>query len=278
MAHDREITMQLEDNPMRLIKIFVSLATVTILAAAVQADTAGNVSIRSVVGAVVIVRGGSPHRAKIRDYIQNGDLIRAADNSFLELDTGRGGIVTVRGPRAFRADLSQLRVRMDSGGALYSLYRNFSRNVQHRPPMTIVAAVRSREGVAEARKVRRDFEDALTFINSHKDDDAWRILSRITGSPYLTSVSKEQVKYYRAEILFREEKYAEALPVFDELSGSTIEGFPYREDSHARAILCAEHAGRYARMGELAREYLVRYTESGRYGDAVKELAGSEGK
>ena len=263
---------------MRLFRYFASLAAVTLLAGTVQADIDGNVSIRGVVGAVAIVREGSARQAKIRDVIRNGDVIRAADNSLLELDTGKGRIVTVRGPKSFRADLSRLQARMDSGGALYSLYRNFSRNVQHRPPMTIVAAVRSREAVAEARKVRRDFEDALAFYNSQKDADAWLIFSRIGGSPYLTALSKEQLKYYKAGILFRKEQYAGAFPVYEELSDSRIEGFPYREDSHAMAILCAEHAGRYARMSELAREYLARYAESGRYGDAVKELAGGDGK
>lgn len=263
---------------MSLITKPISLATVFFLAIAVHADTDGNVRIRGVIGGVVIVREGTSRQAKIRDLILNGDVIRAADNSLLELDTGKGGIVTVRGPRSFRADLSRLQARMESGGALYSLYRNFSRNVQHRPPMTIVAAVRSREAVAEARKVRRDFEDALVFYNAQKDDDAWQIFSRIGGSPYLTALSKEQLKYYTAGILFRKEQYAGAFPVFEELSDSRIEGFPHREDSHAMAILCAEHAGLYARMGELARGYLVRYSESGRYGSAVKELAGNAEK
>jgi tetratricopeptide (TPR) repeat protein len=204
-------------------------------------------------------------------------VIRAADNSLLELDTGTGGIVTVHGPKSFRADLARMRSRMDSGGALYSLYRNFSRKVQHRPPITIVASVRSGEAAADARKVRRDFEDALTFFNADKDEDAWLIFSRIAGSPYLTSMSKEQLKYYRAEILFRKEKYAEALPIYDELSGSRIEGFSYREDAHARAILCAEHAGRYERMSQLVGEYLARYSAGGKYTDSIKELSGGDG-
>lgn len=257
---------------MRPLRIFAVVMITAFTAVAVVADSGETARIRSVVGSVSIIRGGSAVEARLQGAVHDGDVIRAAENSLLELETGKGAIVSVRGPRTFRADLSKFQVRMNSGSALYLLYRRFSRDEQLRPPMTIVAAVRSRDASVEARKTGRDFEKAVRLLNERKDDEAWRIFSRIGGSPYLTAESREQAKFYRAGILFRKGRYAEALSAYEELSGSQVDSFAGREDSHASAILCAEHAGRYDRMNELAREYLSRYAERGKYSESVREL------
>jgi len=256
---------------MRIASISAPFITIVALALGAAVDT-GTARIRGVVGDVTLVRGGAVVQAKIGADLRDGDVVRAGDNTLLELDMGKGSLVTVRGPRTFRADLARLNARMESGGALYALYRHFSRRVSHRPPMTIVAAVRGPGAVAETRKVRRDFEEAVALFDGGKDDDAERSFQRLSASPYLTAVSREHLKYYFSEILFRRGKYTEALPSFEALASSLIEGFPYREDAHGKAMLCAEYAGRYDRVKELAGEYISRYGEGGVFSGAAKTL------
>lgn len=260
---------------MRQSNVFRATCIIFLASFAVHAESAPP-TVRGAMGNVTVVREGISRQAAIGDTIRDGDVIRVPENSYLELNAANGALVTVRGPKTFRADMAQLQVRMRSGGALYGLYRHFSRSVQHRPSMTIVASVRSREAAAEGRKVRAEFENAIALFDAGKDDDAALSFSSIERSPYLTAASREQIRYYGAEILLRRGMFAEALVSFEALSLSIIADFPFKEESHARAVLCAEHAGLYARMDELAKDYLARYGERGKFVREMRELVGGE--
>ena len=258
---------------MRPTNVFISTCIILFTALAVHAESA-RLTVRGAMGGVTVLREGISRQAAIGGDIRDGDVIRVSDNSYLEINTADGAMVVVRGPKTFRADVGQLQARMRSGGALYGLYRHFSRSVPYRPSITIVASVRSREAAAEGRKVRAEFEEAVALFDAGRNDDAERKFSLIARSPYLTAASRELITYYRAEITFKKGIFADALGSFEALSVSGIADFPFREESHARAVLCAEHAGLYARMDELAKGYVARYGERGKFIREMRELVG----
>ncbi len=229
-------------------------------------------TVTSVVGDVSVIRGTGQSAVKIGNALGQGDLLRLEEHALAVLVTGKGMTLNVKGPSIFRIEKKHLETSIKRGGILYNMYRYYTGQIQYKAPHNIVAAVRGMGRKGAGKDADEAMKRALEKFQEGKYREAWGLFGELETRTDLRNSARKYILFYKGEILFGERKYDDALRLYSALYRINPVRFSYAEDSHIRAIICAEHTGNSALMDSLAAEYREKYGTGGKYSEMIMKL------
>lgn len=229
-------------------------------------------TVTSAVGDVSVIRGAERAAAKVGSVVGQGDILRLEEHAMAALVTGKDMALKVQGPAIFRIEKKHLEASIKRGGILYNIYRYYTGQMQYTAPHNIVAAVRGGGKKGNGQEADEVMKHAVKMFQEGKYREARGLFCELEKRSDLRASAEKYISFYKAEILFAESRFADALKVYSALYKAHPLRFPYAEDSHVRAIICAEHTGNIVLMDSLAGEYLEKFGSNGKYSEMIMKL------
>jgi len=248
-----------------------------------SAAPAPALKISFIAGEVKLNRAGKVFAASPGDPVLENDVLKVADRSMLKIEGADGLSVEIHGPRLFRYTAAVVGRLNENSGRLYTLLEKLSKKSVGYYPRTIVTAVRKGgNGKAPEYRDREAVEAMETLVRAveKKDMERAKIALRRIESMDVSSFRKSGLMlldYCRAEILFHDMLYDEALSHFLKIYKPGLTSFPYRQEAHAKAVICADLLGREVLRRELLGSYREVYGKEGDYLADLESLPGDTG-
>jgi len=263
------------------------LFTATVSALMVLSDgaaaTAPALKVSFIAGQVKVNRAGKVFAVSPGDPVVENDVLKVADRSMLRIEGAGGFSVEIHGPRLFRYTAAAVGRLNENSRRLYALLDKLSKKSSGYYPRTIVTAVRKGgSGDASEHQDREAVEamEALARAVEKKDMERAKSALRRVESMDVSGFRKSGLMlldYCRAEILFHDMFYSEALSHYLKIYKPGLTSFPYRQEAHARAVICAGLLDREALRRELLDGYREVYGKEGDYLADLESLPGAAG-
>ncbi len=238
-----------------------------------------------IAGAVKVNREGRVFKAATGDPVYENDVISVPERAVVKLErAGERFAVEIRGPRLFRFSAAAIGAVNERAGLLSTLLGKVSKKTEGYYPRTIVTAVRKggddesagnldREAVASMASLVRslgkgDYEKAKAELGKLES----------MGVSNFRKSGQMLMEYCRAEILFHEMNYGEALLIYLKLYKPGMASFPHRQEAHVKALVCAELLDDAGLKRRLLLEYRDVYRGEGAYRDVIESFSDMESK
>ncbi len=232
-------------------------------------------TVSSLVGEVKVIRDGKTINPAVGSAALEGDLYRIGIRSFVEFDVGRDQRIKVTGPRNFRIKGSHLAGEADKSNMFHRFYEKLTKDTRH-PDFTVVASVRGPKGKDEGdealRKEAVKVNRAIELFRKNRLDDSWKILEELSRNKELPLYFQGTVNFYRGEILFQRLDFDGALKEYETAYRTRSGKFTLKEDSLARAIICASYTENTVVLKDLLADYDSQYGDFGYYAESIKKI------
>lgn len=250
-------------------KIFILLILSFIFPLLLAGNEIHSTRVSFLLGKGEIIRKGKSISLELHAAIHDGNIIRINKKGLAALSVSGRTTLRIKGPTIFRFNIKNVKRSIEKAQQFTLMIKLLNKNNRYILPRTVVVSVRTGEGKRQNRKLRIQLREAIELLEEGDLDSSWELLTSLEKTPMLRVSARHYIHFYKGEVLYAKNRYAEALAIFRSLNEKK---FAMREESYLRAVMSAHLAGKTAAMKTIISEYESDYSQNGSYTDFMKTM------